>query len=94
MGSKRGTFGINSENQGTPSQISAVVELIRTKSISVLFLETSIDPRSMEMVSRETGVPIGDKVFTDSLGKPGEDDDTYLKMMEWNINAILEGLNL
>jgi iron/zinc/copper transport system substrate-binding protein len=83
---------INQENQGTPIQITRIVDLIEEKGIVALFLETSIDPRSMEMVSRETGVPIKGKIFTDSLGKPGEEGDTYIKMMEWNIEIIYKGL--
>lgn len=83
---------INSENQGSPEQVSNVVDFIRSKQRSVLFVETSIDPRSMEMVSSETGVPIFGKVFTDSIGKPGEDGDSYIKMMEWNIDTIYRGL--
>ncbi|MCP3739589.1 metal ABC transporter solute-binding protein, Zn/Mn family [Rossellomorea sp. BNER] len=81
---------INAENQGSPDQIRQVIDLINEKDINVLFLETSIDPRSMETVSRETGVPIGGKVFTDSLGKPGEDGDTYIGMMKWNIKTIAD----
>ena len=83
---------INSENQGSPEQVSKVVDFIRSKEDPVLFVETSIDPRSMETVSAETGVPIFGKVFTDSIGKPGEDGDTYIKMMEWNIDTIYRGL--
>lgn len=83
---------INSENQGSPEQVSKVVDFIRSKEDPVLFVETSIDPRSMETVSSETGVPIFGKVFTDSIGKPGEDGDTYIKMMEWNIDTIYRGL--
>lgn len=83
---------INQESQGTPKQITRVLDIIEAQSIEGLFLETSIDPRSMEMVSRETGVEIKGKVFTDSIGKAGEDGDTYIKMMEWNIETILNGL--
>ncbi|OKL36595.1 metal ABC transporter substrate-binding protein [Domibacillus mangrovi] len=83
---------INSENQGTPDQVTKIVELIKNKKPSALFVETSIDPRSMEMVSAETGIPIGGTLFTDSIGKPGEEGDTYIKMMKSNITVILENL--
>lgn len=83
---------INSENQGSPEQVSNIVDFIKSKEKAVLFVETSIDPRSMEMVSSETGVPIYGKVFTDSIGKPGEDGDTYIKMMQWNMDTIYNGL--
>ncbi|MEN2768853.1 metal ABC transporter substrate-binding protein [Ornithinibacillus xuwenensis] len=84
---------INQENQGTPDQITRIVDIIKEKAIKGLFLETSIDPRSMEAVSAETDVPIMGKVFTDSLGAPGEDGDTYIDMMKWNIDTIIEGLS-
>lgn len=84
---------INQENQGTPDQITRIVDIIKEKDIQALFLETSIDPRSMEAVAAETGVPIKGKVFTDSLAHPGEEGDTYISMMEWNIKTIVEGLS-
>ena len=70
-----------------------VIDLVRDKGITSLFVETSVDRRTMETVSQETGVPIVGTVYTDSLGKEGTDGDTYLKMMESNINVIIEGLN-
>jgi iron/zinc/copper transport system substrate-binding protein len=84
---------INSENQGSPQQMRDVIDLIRGKKITALFIETSVDRRSMETVSQETGVPIVGTVYTDSLGKEGTDGDTYLKMMESNIKVIIEGLS-
>ncbi|MGM8214805.1 metal ABC transporter substrate-binding protein [Bacillaceae bacterium W0354] len=84
---------INQENQGTPNQITRIVDIIREKDIKGLFVETSIDPRSMEAVSNETGVPIIGTVFTDSLAEPGEEGDTYISMMEWNIKTFKEGLD-
>ncbi|MEC2074390.1 metal ABC transporter substrate-binding protein [Alkalihalophilus marmarensis] len=84
---------INSESQGSPQQIRDVIDLVRDKEITSLFVETSVDRRTMETISQETGVPIVGTVYTDSLGKAGTDGDTYFKMMESNINVIIEGLN-
>jgi ABC-type Zn uptake system ZnuABC Zn-binding protein ZnuA len=84
---------INSHHEGTPEQLTTIIATINEEKVQALFLETSIDPRSMEMVSRETNVPIKGKIFTDSLGKPGDDGDTYIKMLKWNADMISSGLN-
>ncbi|MFS0788699.1 zinc ABC transporter substrate-binding protein [Shouchella sp. 1P09AA] len=83
---------INSENQGSPQQMKNAINYIQDNNVPVLFVETSIDTRSMETLSNETGVPIFDTIYTDSLGKEGTDGDTYLKMMEFNTKKIIEGL--
>lgn len=83
---------INSHDEGTPEQLKSIIEIIRSHDVKALFVETSVDSRSMETVSAETGVSIAGTIFTDSLGKPGEDGDTYIKMVEWNADVIYNGL--
>ena len=83
---------INAENQGTPQQVIALLEQLEQRRVPALFVETSIDPRSMQMVARESGIAIAGSLYTDSLGLPGEPGDSYAGMLEANIRTILAAL--
>ena len=84
---------INTEEEGTPEQITKLVRQLRESKVPSLFVESSVDDRPMKTVSKETGKPIHSTIFTDSIAEEGKDGDSYYSMMKWNLDKIIEGLS-
>ena len=86
-----GIWELNAHEEGTPGQISRIVDLVNDRDVRALFLEITVDPRYMEQISSETGVEIKGTVYTDSISTT-EDANSYIKIMEANTKAFVEGL--
>lgn len=80
---------INTDNQETPEQMEKILETINGSNIKSLFVETSVSPKTMETISKETGLPIYATIFTDSLAKEGQAVATYIEMIKWNIDKVV-----
>ena len=88
--------GLNSlsTESGDPSakELSEMIKRIKESGVPTIFLENIQNSKLMEQISSEAHVKIGRPLFTDALGKPGSEGDTYLKLVRYNVKAIVEGL--
>ncbi|NLZ95679.1 MAG: zinc ABC transporter solute-binding protein [Bacteroidales bacterium] len=86
-------WSIDTEETGSPEQIKALISFIKEHNVPILFVESNVDKRPMQMVSKETQVPISKKhIYSDELDKPGGEVDTYIKFLQRNIKLIYDEL--
>ena len=94
VGSVIPSFDSSAELSGR--DIRDLVARIRATGAKAIFSETSLPPRAAETIGREAGVRVvtgSDALYSDSLGPPGSDGDTYLKMIRHNTRTIVSNLS-
>ena len=73
-------------------ELARLIEQVRAAGVPAIFAENVQNPGLMDRIASEAGVKLGSTLYTDALGEPGSDGDTYLKMMRYNITAIVTAL--
>ena len=58
-------------------------------NVKALFIENISDPRLLNQISNETNTTIGGRLYSDALSAINGDADTYLNMMEHNIQSLI-----
>lgn len=83
---------LDSTAEPSAREIQQLVAKIKEQNVKAIFTEESINPKLAEQVSKEAGVKIFSNLYGDSLGAPGSEGDTYIKMMLSNGRNIANGL--
>ena len=84
--------GWTNNSEPSAAELARLTQQIRQEGIHALFLDSITDPRAMQQVAKETGALIGGTLYGDALSKPGEDADTYLKMLRHDVTTLKAGM--
>jgi ABC-type Zn uptake system ZnuABC Zn-binding protein ZnuA len=89
-----GTVIPNVGTGASPSarELSRLIEQIRETGAPAIFLETGANPRLAEQVASETGVKIAPELYSHSITSPDGPAPTYIDMMKYNTQIIVEAL--
>lgn len=80
------------EAQASAKHLAELVAQIKAQHVKAIFLESSVNPKLGEQIGREAGVKVVMNLYGDTLGLPGSDGDTYIKMMRHNTDLIVSSL--
>jgi ABC-type Zn uptake system ZnuABC Zn-binding protein ZnuA len=73
-------------------QVNDLIDTIKKERVKAIFAETSANPKVAQQIAKETGIAIIDTLYGDTLGPPGSDADSYLKMMVYDATTIANAL--
>jgi ABC-type Zn uptake system ZnuABC Zn-binding protein ZnuA len=87
-------LGAASTEGADPSaaEVVALVEDIRSTGVPAIFAENVHNAMLMQQIAAEAGVTLAPALYTDALGEPGSEGDTYLKLMRYNVTVIVTAL--
>ena len=86
-------IGISTEEQPSAQTVKNLAEEIKKTKVPAIFAETTINPKLITTVAEEAGVKLApQELYSDSIGAPGSEGDSYLKMLIANTESIVESL--
>jgi len=92
-----GLQGISTESEAGLSRIRELVDLLVTRGIKAVFVESSVPDRAMRALiegaaARGHQVTIGGELYSDAMGAEGSYEGTYPGMIDHNVTTIARAL--
>lgn len=92
-----GLQGISTATEYGLADVQNVVDLLVTRKIKAVFVESSVPKRSIEALVEGAGakghkVAIGGELFSDAMGAAGTPEGTYSGMVRHNVDIIVKAL--
>ncbi|WP_224814700.1 metal ABC transporter solute-binding protein, Zn/Mn family [Hasllibacter sp. MH4015] len=92
-----GIQGISTESEAGLQRISELVDLIVTREIGAVFVESSVSDRNIRALiegaaARGHEVVIGGELYSDAMGPAGTYEGTWIGMIDHNVTTIARAL--
>jgi manganese/zinc/iron transport system substrate-binding protein len=89
--------GISTESEASIADIRDVAAFVIDSSVPAVFVETTINPRTIEALVEEVrgqghDVVVGGALFSDAMGDDGTPESTYIGMIRANAATVTEAL--
>lgn len=85
-------LGTSTDADAQTSDINRLHQVIKKNKVPALFVESTINPKNLQQIAKDTDVVIGGQLYADSLGDEKSPASTYLDMLKHNTETIVKGL--
>lgn len=79
--------GLNREQMPDPKSLARLIATLRERKVQVIFPEDISNPRTLQAITRDTGIRLGDPLIAD-----GSTADSYEAMVRHNVGTICKAL--
>lgn len=87
-------LGTSTDAEIQTGDMHEVIEIIKKRKIPTIFPESTINPKILNLIAKDTKTKLGKRLFADSLGDEDSEASTYLDMLRSNTDKIVEGLSI
>lgn len=84
--------GIDTEAEPSARELADLIDHLKSVGAGALFVENITSPALVQQISRETGIEIGGRLFSDALSERGGPATSYEKMFEHNLSVLVAAL--
>ena len=85
--------GFSLDVEATAKDVAAVVDQIRNEQVSAIFVENINNPKLLNTIAKEANVEVGGRLYSDALSEIDGLANSYLNMMQHNIQSIIKSLD-
>lgn len=83
---------VSTEVEVTAADVAKLIKQIKANKASAIFIENISNPRLIKQISKETGIKIGGTLYSDALSEKNGPAATYLDMIQYNVNTIINSI--
>lgn len=82
---------INADTEGTPQQVEAQIEHVRSHEVPTIFCETTVNDDAQRQVAEASGARLGEPLHVDSLSASDGPVPSYLDLLRHDLDLIISG---
>jgi ABC-type Zn uptake system ZnuABC Zn-binding protein ZnuA len=82
----------NPEGEPSAGELAKLVQAIKAQHVKAVFSESQFNPKLTKTIADEAGVTIVSNLYTDTLGDAGSGVTTYIDMLRYNMQEVVEAL--